>query len=422
MNAGDVVLLVLHVAAALAGVLALARLGGWVARRLRQPSVIGEIAAGLLAGPALVAIGGQATFQAVMPADVVAVLREFGLIGLVLFLVGVAHKLHGGPGRIQSRSVGWVVAGSFVPALLCGGVFAVWVLMAGPDEARGPAPAPAFLLFVALTLAVTAVPVLARILADRGMVDTRVGRLALSCAVINDTVAWLLLAIAIGLASGQLSGFIAAMVVLVVGVLAAYGIRRLLRSDPATRFCAGHPRIAAIILAVVAMVVATTAEQLGLTALFGAVIVGLAVPGKLAYSAPVELVSKAGKLLVPTFFVVTSVTVLAKPLGTTPWTLIGLACLLGVLGKIGGSYLGARIAGQPHWTAMQLGALMNTRGMTEIVILQVGYSVGILTPALFVSLVVMALVTTAMTGPLLTIIDRRTADDPEPALATGGVR
>ena len=133
---------------------------------------------------------------------------------------------------------------------------------------------------------------------------------------------------------------------------------------------------------------------------------GLAIPAG-GWDAVVRRVTRAGRLLVPVFFVVTGITVFAGQFGSTPWFAIVLATALGIVGKVGGGYLGARIGGAPASDAVRVGVLVNTRGLTELVVLQAGYGAGILTAPVFLALVVMALVTTAMTGPSYGLLERR---------------
>jgi Kef-type K+ transport system membrane component KefB len=266
-------------------------------------------------------------------------------------------------------------------------------------------------LLVAVTLAITAVPVLARILTDRDMAGTVSGRLAMTAAIVMDTGGWLLLAVAVGLRSGNLAGFLQSVGVLVGGAVVALGIRRVLRTEAAGRLCARLPRTTAVLLAAVAIAVALTVEHLGLTSILGAALVGLAVPvNEAPWARTVGLVSGVGRALVPVFFVVTGVSVLIGAFSAAPWTLIAVVIVLGVAGKLGGGYVGARLGGQSRKVAVQVGTMMNTRGLTELIVLQVGYSSGILTAPLLLALVIMALATTALTGPLLLAVDRRTAD------------
>jgi Kef-type K+ transport system membrane component KefB len=230
-----------------------------------------------------------------------------------------------------------------------------------------------------------------------------------------DTIAWLLLALAIALNSGSFAGFVIALVAMTVGVLASAGIRRLLSSGSLGRLSGRSHRGTAVVIGAAALAGSAVAEQYGLTAIFGAVLIGLAIPGS-GESSPwtpaVRSVSRAGQWLLPVFFVTTGLTLLAEPVNRLPWMAIALVTVLGMLSKTAGTYFGARLAGESRSTSARLGALMNTRGLTEIVVLQAGYSAGILTAGLFLAFLVIALATTAATGPLLSFVDRRAARQP----------
>ncbi|MEU7134352.1 cation:proton antiporter [Streptomyces sp. NPDC046261] len=397
-----------HGAAALTAVLLIACAGRGAARWLRQPEVIGEIAAGLLAGPAAIALLGRRAFDAVLPGPVFDLLKLTAQAGLVLFLVGLAHKLRAGPGRPPRRATARLAAGSLFPPLLTGVLLAGWVLLSGDTAARGTAPLPAFLLMVAVSMSITAVPVMARILADRGMGESTAGQLALASAIVIDSVGWLLLTVAISLGAGDLTGTLHAARALAAGVVCALAIRYGLRTRGARRVCARVPRTMAVLLGAAALAVALAMEHLGMTAILGAALVGLSVPGdeRAPWARPVHMVTRTGRALVPAFFVVTGITVLADASSTVSWTLIVSAVVLGCAGKGLGGYLGARWGGQPPATARRIGVLTNTRGLTELIVLQAGYSAGILAAPMVLALLVMALTTTAMTGPLLNLLDR----------------
>lgn len=414
MTLTELLLLVVHVLVALAACGVLAWGGRHAARRLGQPLVVGEIVAGMLGGPVLAVVLGVATFRLLMPAAVLSALKFVTEIGLVLFLVGLAHKLRTGPTGGYGRTVGWVAFGGFVPSAAGGVVLAGWILLTGGGAVRGHSPTPAFVVFLAVAMATSAVPVLARILADRGMADTSVGRLAVAAAVVMDTVGWLLLSIAVGLNTGSQTGFMQATAVLGGGAAVALGIRAMLRTDVAAALCARLPRFTAVLLAIVTLAVAFTVERLGLTSILGAILVGLAVPSADGWATAVAAVSRIGRALVPIFFVVTGVAVLTSAFSAAPWTVIVVATGLAIVSKIGGGYLGARLGGKDRADAARVGALMNTRGLTELVVIQAGYGTGIVAGPLYLALVVMAVVTTAMTGPLLTLVDRVAARRPAP--------
>ncbi|MEU9194330.1 cation:proton antiporter [Streptomyces hundungensis] len=400
---------VAHVLAALAAILLIALAGRSLARVLRQPVVIGEIVVGLLSGPAVIALFGRDTLDAALPGPVFDVVKLIAQAGLVLFLVGLAHTLgaadSGGPRRGGTL---WVTTGALVPPLLTGLLLAGLVLASDDTAARGDAPLPAFVLMVAVSMSITAVPVMARILADRGMTRSAAGQTALAAALVIDAVGWLLLTLAISLGAGSLDGVLHSVGALAFGAVCALAVRHGLRTRAARSLCARLPRTAAVLLGAVALAVALAMEHLGMTAVLGAALVGLAIPRgtDAPWERAVTAVSRAGGVLAPAFFVVTGVTVLTGSFTDTSWRLIAAAVVLGCVGKGLGGYLGARQGGRPPRTARRVAVLMNTRGLTELIVLQAGLSSGILTGPIVLALIVMALTTTAMTGPLLTLLDR----------------
>jgi Kef-type K+ transport system membrane component KefB len=394
----------LHVLLALVAVLGLALAARAAARACCQPEVVGEVVAGLAIGPVLLVLGGRPLLEAALPAAVLDVLKPIGHLALVLFLVGVAHELRGTRFRPGADLVGRAALGSFLVPLAAGLAFALWVLQDGSAALRGEAPRPAFLVMVSVTLAVTAVPVLARMLAGIGMSGSPIGSLSLSAAVVTDTAAWMLLAVAIALNTGTLRGALLTALMLVLAAVVALAARLLMGLGPVDRFAAARPTVVALVLAAGAVALCQVLEGGGLTAVLGAFAVGLAVPrgeaADLVWSPVVQRISRTGLLLVPVFFVVTGATLLTRLTNGIPWTACVLAVTLGVVGKVLGTFL-ATVGPLPVQQAMQLGVLMNTRGLTEIVLLQAGLAAGILTPELFVALMVMAVVTTVLTGPLL---------------------
>ncbi len=390
----------LHTFAVLVVVLLCALAGRALAVQLRQPAVMGEIIVGLLAGAAVTRLFGKDVLDAVVPGPVLGWLKLLAEAGLVLYLAGAVRHLRC-KARDEWPAVRWVALGSFLPSALTGLALAGWVLL-GENSVRTDAPLPAFVLFLAVAMSITAVPVLIRILADRGALDDSTSRLSLRAAIIIDAVGWLLLSVAIGLNTGSVRRFLTVMVLFAAAGLAAWGIGLALRRF--SFFASVSPRAAALSFGAMTLAVAFSLEQLGLTAIFGAVLLGVAAPA--AWDPAVEAVAKAGRTLMPAFFVVTGITVLAPSLDGTPWTLVVLTTVLGILGKLVGGYYGARLAGLPRPGAFRVGALMNTRGLTEIVVVQTGYSAGIVGAPIVVALLVMALVTTAMTGPLANLADR----------------
>ncbi|MEU9102531.1 cation:proton antiporter [Streptomyces sp. NPDC048361] len=397
-----------HVTVALAVILLIALAGRALARTLRQPEVIGEIVVGLLCGPAVIALFGRPALDAVLPASVFDVLKVVSQAGLVLFLVGLAHKLGAASGKAPRGSTLRVAVGALAVPLLTGLALAGLVVVGDDTAARGSAPLPAFVLVVAVSMSITAVPVMARILADRGRTGTPAGQTALAAAIVIDAVGWLLLTLAISLGKGSLDGVLHSLRALAFGGVCALAVRYGLRTRLARNGCVRMPRTAAVLLGATALAVALAMEHLGMTAILGAALVGMAIPGgeDAPWERAVTTVSRLGAALAPAFFVVTGVTVLTGSFADTSWLLLASAVVLGCLGKGIGGYLGARWSGRPRGTARRIAVLMNTRGLTELIALQAGLSAGILTGPVVLALIVMALTTTAMTGPLLNLLDR----------------
>jgi Kef-type K+ transport system membrane component KefB len=384
--------------AACAAVLAFAALGRWVARRLGQPAVIGEIVVGLAAGPLLVlAAGGRRVLDG-LPLDEI---RLVGEVGLALYLVGVAYEVRPARAGLPPRVLSWVVAGALVPPLAAGLALAAGISAAGGPRLRGDSPAPAFVLMLAVALSITAVPVLARILDDRGLTTAPEGVLSLAAAIAIDAVGWLLLAVTLALAAGGTGRVLASALTIAVGITAAFAVRRALGSTSRD-----HGVGSTVALGVAALAAAFVTEHYGLTVVLGAVLVGLAVPHAPGWERPVRLVGRTGAFLVPVFFVVAGFHLLTGPLTAAGWLAVPVVLALAMSGKVFGSYAGARLARIPTRVAWRVGVLMNTRGLTELVVLQVGVEAKILTPTLYLPLLVMALVTTAATGPLLTALER----------------
>ncbi|MCX2926910.1 cation:proton antiporter [Streptomyces sp. NEAU-W12] len=435
----------LQALAVLAVVLALARPARRAATLVRQPPVIGEIALGLVVVPLLTAAAGPDLVGTLLPPPVTDHLHTVGLAGLALYLTGVGHSARPRRGELSPRAYGRLLAGSLLPGLLAGALLSVWVVWRDTPGERGTAPTAALVLLLAAAFAVTAVPVLARILTDRGIEDTTEGRLSLLVAVSIDALTWLVLTAALAAAAEGGGRLMRALAVIAGGVVAAVLLRRLLGRAAVGRLCARRPAAAAFVLGAVAVAAAVATERAGLTAIFGAVLVGLAVPrdgeqgsrdeeSGLRDGEPgsrdgesgvrtrvVRAVERCGLLFVPVFFVTAGLQVSTDGPDGFSWATFALVLLLATAAKLGGGYAGARLARLPAGTALRFGVLMNTRGLTEIAVLQAGLSAAILSPGLFLALVLMALVTTAATGPLLSLTDRRRAAVGAPARPTTGV-
>jgi Kef-type K+ transport system membrane component KefB len=403
-------MLLIHTAAAAAAVLLLALAGRWLAQRSGQPPVVGEVAVGLAVGPAVVLLAGRPALDVMLPDQVLGILRLVGEIGLVLFMVGVAHHIRPRRHGIGVRMLGAVTAGAAVLPLAAGGGLATWLVIRADDDLRGDAPSPALILMVALAFTVTAVPVLARILQHHGLDRTPEGLLAMTSAIVIDALMWVMLAVALTLVVGG-GGRVAVAVATLVAASALLWTARSVLTRHAARFAdRRHHGLVAVAVAAAAVLAAAVTHQAGLTVLLGAVLVGLAIPdGRQpdgdGFAVAVNRVVACGTFLMPLFFVTMGIGVLAESLSDTRWALFPVIMVLAVTSKILGTYLAVRLIGLPGAAGIRLGVLMNTRGLTEIAVLHAGLVAGIVTPTMFVLMVVMALATTVMTSPLLALMN-----------------
>ncbi|MEU4930525.1 cation:proton antiporter [Streptomyces yokosukanensis] len=385
---------------ALALVLGVARLCAAGARRLGQPAVVGEIVAGVLLGSTLLSqtLGWR---DAVPYDEVQPLLGALANVGLALFMFVIGYEMDPAFLRGSGRTALCVATGSVLLPLV-GGCLAALPFAAG----HAPSGTPGFVLFIGVALSVTAFPVLARILADQRLNHTSVGRISMAAAGVNDLVAWACLAVVAALFTTAQSWRMAfvpvylALLVLGVRPLAA----RLLRgraegaSDPA----------AVVVVASGLMASCAATEWLGIHFVFGAFAFGAVMPRegtgeRLRVSVLDGLEKSVTQILLPVYFVVAGTRVDLTTFRATH--LGGLAVMLpvAVVTKMAGAGLGAVAAGLPRQEARTVAVLMNTRGLTEIVILTVGLQLHFIDQAFYSILVVMAVLTTVMTGPLLRV-------------------
>ncbi len=382
-------------------ILVLARLLGAGARLIGQPPVIGEITAGILLGPSLL---GDLIGEDLFPSGIQAPLKALADVGLVLFMFVVGLELD----QRLVRGRGKVAAGvSLGSTLLPFGLGALLALAIADDHVGGDGGDKlAFVLFLGAAMSATAFPVLARILTDRGMHRTRLGGLALACAAVIDVLAWTALAAVVALAgSGEGQWKIA--FALPFALVMLLGVRPALRRLVPAYEKAGRltPDLLAIVL-IGLFLSAWATEWLHVHFIFGAFLFGAVMPRggaaeRLNHEILERLEQLAVLLLLPMFFVVSGFNVDLGALQVSSFGTLAAILFVAVFGKLAGTYAAARLLGVPNRESAGLAALLNTRGLTEIVILSVGLERGILDTELYSLMVVMALLTTAMTGPLL---------------------
>jgi len=395
MSLNDVQLLLADVAI----IIILARLLGIAAKLLGQPPVLGEILAGILLGPTF--FHGAIT-KALFPPSLIPPLTALADIGLVLFMFVVGYEVDLRLIRGRERVAAGVSLGSVIVPLVLGAALGVWLAH------RNHVPhVSTFALFIGTAMAATAFPVLARILTDRGLHRTRIGGIALASAAIADVLAWTLLAVVVALA-GSSAQWKVLLAIPYVAVMFAV-VRPLLRRLSKFYLQAGRltPNILATVLAGLLLSCWAT-NWMGLHFIFGAFLFGMVMPRENVLGMREEFLERLEQIsvvvLLPIYFVVSGLNINLSTIG--PSGLVELAAILvvAIVGKLAGAYLGAQFTGVRGRNAGVLATLMNTRGLTELVILGVGLQLHILTRPLYALMVVMALVTTAMSGPLLKAI------------------
>lgn len=379
------------------------RAGGRVARALRQPRVIGEMTVGFLLGPSLLGAVAPALQERLFPPEVLPhlqVLAQLAVVGFV-FLFGTELSLQflRGSGRhLVAVSLGMIVIPVTAGILLALG-------LAGSYRPPGVSTA-SFVLFVGVATGVTAFPVLVRILQDTGLAGSRIGVVALTASGLADGVAWCLLAVAVGTASGDaLTGPVGTAAMLVGFAVATWtllrpALRRFVAAAEARRI-PGVLVAAAFLLFAFGGAYAT--EEIGVHAIFGAFLVGLALPrDDRTVRRLTRQIERGVRLVLPLFFAVIGLTIdLGFLSDSGDLGVLGLVVLVAVASKLGGTAVVARLAGMTWRESTGIGVMVNCRGLTELVVLTTGLTLGIIGQDLFVMFVVMTLVTTAATGPLL---------------------
>ncbi|UUS34565.1 MULTISPECIES: cation:proton antiporter [Streptomyces] len=407
----------------LAAMVLLARLLGALARRLGQPAVIGEVLAGIALGPTLF---HGAISDALLPTDIRPLLGALAAVGVAVFMFIVGLEWDAALIRGSGAIAPSVSLSSILLPFGLGAALALYLM-----EDHGTGNKTAFMLFMGIAMSITAFPVLARILTDRGMARTPLGVVALACASIDDVLAWFLLAAVVAV-SGSAGPdewrillavpYLLAMLFLLRPALRRIADRRgSLRLTPTTFACI----LAGLLLS------AATTEWLGLHYIFGAFLFGVVLPRngteQLRRDVHDRLGQMSGTLLLPVFFLVAGLKVDLSGLDASGLGDLGLILLVAVGGKFIGAFAAARLNRMPVRQSAALATLMNTRGLTELIVLNVGLQLGFLNQELYSLMVVMAVVTTAMAGPLLTWLlgrptdaDRTDAEPLTPVEDSGG--
>jgi len=384
-----------------------ARCAGSVFSRIGQPAVIGEMAVGIALGPSLLGSLLPDVSKFLFPAQSLGSLSILSQVGILLFMFVVGMELDVRLLQKKAQSAILVSHASIFLPFLLGLTSALWLYggYAGSNKSFI-----AFALFMGISMSITAFPVLARIIQERGLAGTELGNVGITCAAVDDVTAWVTLAFIVALARAQSMVSCLLTVVLALGVVLAvfFVMRPLLERsverspDPSSP---GKTLTVAVLVCVFGCALAT--ETVGIHALFGAFLSGVAMPKHEGFRTflrqRIEYFSTL--FLVPIFFAFTGLrTQIGLLSGPADWLICLLLLTLAIVGKFGGSTLAARASGMSWRDSTALGAMMNTRGLIELIALNLGLDLGVLSPKIFAMLVLMALITTFMTGPIITLL------------------
>ncbi|MFE1743882.1 cation:proton antiporter [Coleofasciculus sp. H7-2] len=385
-------------------VIGLSRLMGLGCRFIKQPLVIGEIIAGIMLGPSLFGLIAPDLAANLFPAETIPFLNVLSQVGLIFFMFLIGLELNP---KYLSGNLEIAILTSHVSILVPFSLGSLLALLLYPMVSNSSVAFTAFALFLGAAMSITAFPVLARIITENNLQSTRLGTLALTCAAVDDVTAWCLLALAIAVTrTNSMAGAIPTILysLLYIGFMVTAGrwfLQRLSsyydRAGRINQFV-----LAGIYMGVVASALIT--ELIGIHLIFGAFLLGAVMPktpglvGELAHKTEDFVLT----FLLPIFFAYsglrTQIGLLNRP---ELWLLCVAVVAVAIIGKYCGTYVAARVGGIEKREAAALGWLMNTRGLTELIVLNIGLSLGVISPLLFTMLVIMALVTTFMTSPLL---------------------
>jgi len=402
-----------HVLLALLIIIIMARLLGSAFHYFHQPPVIGEIIAGILLGPSFLGRMSPGVSAYVFPTSVGPFLGVISEVGVILYMFLVGLELDPRLLRRRGHAAVAISHASIIAPFLLGAMLS---LILYPRLASGDVRFTAFSLFLGVSMSVTAFPVLARILTDRGMHKSRMGAIALTCAAVDDVTAWCLLALVVAIIQARTAGalatfgFAVTFITVMFLVVRPTMVRLTLAYGNRGRLTQGLMAVVFVVLLLSSWVT----DLIGIHAVFGAFALGAVIPhdSGLARELTDRLEDLLIVLLLPAFFAYTGLrTHIGLVNGAEQWILCGLIIMVASAGKFGGSAIAARLTGLNWRDASALGVLMNTRGLVELIVLNIGLDLGVISPTLFAMLVLMALTTTLATTPILDLISRDLTED-----------
>jgi Kef-type K+ transport system membrane component KefB len=389
-------------------ILLISRAFGVIFTKIGQPSVVGEIIAGIFLGPSVMGFFYPGFSEFLFPKDSLGNLMFLSQIGLAFFMFIIGMELDLDKLKNKAHNAVVISHSSIVFPFFLGVLLAFYIY-----EQFAPAETTflAFSLFMGIAMSITAFPVLARILQERGLTKTPLGAMVITCAAADDVTAWCILAavIAIVKAGSIVSALFTILLASAFVLIMIYQVRPFIKRLSEKNM--GKEHLDKNIVAVsffILLLSAYFAEVIGIHALFGAFLAGVIMPQNVRFK---ELLANKLEdisllLLLPIFFAFTGLRTQITLLNEGYlWATCAVVVLVAVIGKFGGSAIPARLVGQTWKDSLSIGALMNTRGLMELVVLNIGYDLGILSPEIFAIFVIMALTTTMMTGPLLIMIE-----------------
>ncbi|MDZ8024149.1 MAG: cation:proton antiporter [Nostoc sp. DedQUE11] len=385
-------------------VIGLSRLVGLAFRSIKQPLVIGEIVAGIMLGPSLFGLVAPHVAVTLFPPETIPFLNVLSQVGLIFFMFLIGLELNP---KYLSGQLEVAVLTSHVSILVPFSLGTLLAVVLYPLVSNASVSFTAFALFLGAAMSITAFPVLARIITENNLQGTRLGTLALTCAAVDDVTAWCLLAVAIAVArTGDFAGAVPTIIESIVYIGFMLTLGRWFLEGLAKHYRRAG-RLSQLVLAGIYMGVVASAlitELIGIHLIFGAFLLGAAMPKNedLVRELAVKTEDFVLIFLLPIFFAYsglrTQIGLLNRP---ELWLLCALVLAVAIAGKYFGTYIAARVSGINKREASALGWLMNTRGLTELIVLNIGLELGVISPLVFTMLVIMALVTTFMTSPLL---------------------
>ena len=389
-------------------IILIARLFGWLMNKIGQPTVIGEIVAGIFLGPSLLGLFFPQFSNFLFPVDSLDNLQFLSQIGLILFMFIIGMEIDVGILKKSAHDAIVVSHASIIFPYFLGVVLAYFLYQNfAPDTISFTA----FALFIGIAMSITAFPVLARIIQERDLTKDHLGTLAITCAAVDDVTAWSLLAVVIAIVkAGDITSALITIILSILYVMfMLFVVKRLLNKIAQTHFTREtvNKPILAILFGILLLSSYMT-EVIGIHALFGAFMAGVIIPANQSFRRVLaeKIEDFSLVFLLPLFFVFTGLRTQIGLLNNPDlWIVCLIIIAVAIAGKFLGSAIAARFVGQSWRDSLVLGALMNTRGLMELVVLNIGYDLGVLTPEVFTMLVLMALITTFMTGPSITFID-----------------